>query len=173
VEIDTKAVAGFITAPSDGALAAHVPLLEVRPEWRSQGLGRHLVELMLAPLQHHYMVDVVCDDDVLPFYEQLGFTRWTAAIAETERRCATRASGDSGRIRPSDNPPPALHPAAMAPIRTMAAGLSSEASGTFWYRRRTQRVADSPNAALRRVWRRREAEESATRSRYAVSSITK
>lgn len=78
VDIDTDAVAGFITALSDGALAAYVPLLEVRPEWRSQGLGRYLVELMLDRLQHHYMVDIVCDDDVLPFYERLGFTRWTA-----------------------------------------------------------------------------------------------
>jgi hypothetical protein len=26
------------------------------------------------------VIDIVCDDDVLPFYERLGFTPWTAAI---------------------------------------------------------------------------------------------
>ena len=26
------------------------------------------------------MIDLVCDEDVLPFYERLGMIRWTAAI---------------------------------------------------------------------------------------------
>jgi ribosomal protein S18 acetylase RimI-like enzyme len=80
VEPGTEAVVGFITALSDGVLAAYIPLLEVRPEWRSQGLGTRLVELMLEHLQGIYMVDIVCDEDLLPFYENLGFMRWTAAI---------------------------------------------------------------------------------------------
>jgi ribosomal protein S18 acetylase RimI-like enzyme len=79
-ERETDEVAGFITALSDGAIAASIPLLEVRPQWRTQGLGSHLVRLMVEQLREQYMIDIVCDDDVLPFYERLGFTPWTAAI---------------------------------------------------------------------------------------------
>jgi ribosomal protein S18 acetylase RimI-like enzyme len=80
VHREANEAAGFITALSDGAIAAYIPLLEVRPQWRSQGLGSHLVRLMMDVLRDQYMIDIVCDDDVLPFYERLGFTSWTAAV---------------------------------------------------------------------------------------------
>lgn len=73
-------VVGFITALTDGVLAAYIPLLEVRREWRGRGIGTLLARAMLERLDNYYMVDVVCDGDVLPFYERLGLERWTAAI---------------------------------------------------------------------------------------------
>ena len=36
-------VVGFITAVGDGGLVAFIPLLEVLPAWRGQGIGRELV----------------------------------------------------------------------------------------------------------------------------------
>jgi hypothetical protein len=33
------------------------------------------VREVCADLEDLYMVDAVCDDDVVPFYEQLGFSR--------------------------------------------------------------------------------------------------
>ena len=39
-------VVGFITAISDGVLSAYIPLLEVLPGWRSQGIGGELVTLV-------------------------------------------------------------------------------------------------------------------------------
>ena len=70
-------VVGFITAMSDGVVAAHISLLEVLPPWQGQGIGSELVRQMLGLLADLYMVDLICDDDVAPFYERLGLVRLT------------------------------------------------------------------------------------------------
>ncbi len=70
-----REVVGFINALSDGALAAYLPLLEVRPEYQGRGIGTELVRRILDLLKDVYMVDVVCDDSVAPFYERLGLSR--------------------------------------------------------------------------------------------------
>jgi ribosomal protein S18 acetylase RimI-like enzyme len=57
-------VVGFITAIGDGVLSAYIPLLEVLPEYRNQGIGSHLVRRMLDKLKNLYMVDVMCDQDI-------------------------------------------------------------------------------------------------------------
>lgn len=69
-------VVGFITAISDGVLSAYIPFLEVLPEYQGRGIGAGLVGRMLANLGDLYMVDLLCDDDVAPFYERIaGLTR--------------------------------------------------------------------------------------------------
>jgi len=70
-------IIGFVTAVSDGELAAYIPLLEVRREWRGKGVGRELVRRLLVQLERLYMVDVVCDPELVPFYEQFGMTALT------------------------------------------------------------------------------------------------
>lgn len=66
----TSNVVGFITAISDGVLSAYIPLLEVLPPAQGQGIGKQLVERMLAQLERFYMVDLLCDASVQPFYAQ-------------------------------------------------------------------------------------------------------
>lgn len=68
-------VVGFITAITDGVLAAYIPLLEVLPAWQGQGIGRELVERMLDRLRDLYMIDLLCDEEMQPFYGRLGFQR--------------------------------------------------------------------------------------------------
>jgi ribosomal protein S18 acetylase RimI-like enzyme len=68
-------IVGFISAVTDGVLAAYVPLLEVLPEYRGRGIGRELVRRMLRSLDHLYMVDLICDPGLQAFYERLGMTR--------------------------------------------------------------------------------------------------
>jgi GNAT superfamily N-acetyltransferase len=75
VAFDGDRVIGFATAISDGVLSAYIPLLEVHSTHRGRGIGTILIERLLARLSDLYMVDVVCDDDVAPFYARLGFTR--------------------------------------------------------------------------------------------------
>jgi GNAT superfamily N-acetyltransferase len=65
-------VIGFVYAISDGVLCAYVPLLEVLPDYRKQGIGRELVRRILERLGGHYMIDLICDDGLRPFYEKLG-----------------------------------------------------------------------------------------------------
>jgi GNAT superfamily N-acetyltransferase len=77
---DEDRVVGFATAITDGVLSAYIPLLEVLPEFRGQGVATALVERLLARLDDLYMVDVVCDDDVVPFYERLGFVRGVSMV---------------------------------------------------------------------------------------------
>jgi len=63
-------VVGFINAISDKVLSAYIPLLEVLPEYKKRGIGSHLVELMFDTLKDLYMIDLVCDEDVVPFYDR-------------------------------------------------------------------------------------------------------
>ena len=77
---DDDRVVGFITAIGDGVFASYIPLLEVLPAYRGQGIGSKLVQRMLARLDDRYMVDLVCDDDLVPFYERVGMMRHGAMI---------------------------------------------------------------------------------------------
>jgi ribosomal protein S18 acetylase RimI-like enzyme len=72
---DDGRLVGFVNALSDGTLTAYLPLLEVLPTHQGQGIGSELVRRMLALLDSHYAVDVVCDEDLAPFYERFGLVR--------------------------------------------------------------------------------------------------
>jgi GNAT superfamily N-acetyltransferase len=70
---DEPRVVGFITAISDGVSCAYIPHLAVIDELRGQGIGSELVRRLLAELKEIYMIDLLCDADVVPFYDRLGF----------------------------------------------------------------------------------------------------
>jgi ribosomal protein S18 acetylase RimI-like enzyme len=80
VEEGSGRVVGFVTAVSDGVLSAFVPLLEVLPEYRGRGIGTELMRRLLGRLEGLYMVDLGCDEDLVPFYERLGLRRVGAAV---------------------------------------------------------------------------------------------
>ena len=69
---DGDRVVGFVNAISDGVLSAYVPLLEVLPDYRGRGIGSELMRRLLERVGHVYMVDVTCDEVLVPFYERLG-----------------------------------------------------------------------------------------------------
>jgi ribosomal protein S18 acetylase RimI-like enzyme len=78
--VDGDQVVGFITAISDGVLSAYIPLLEVLPSYRQQGIGSELVRQMLEKLRGLYMVDLVCDPELQGFYARLGMKPYAAMI---------------------------------------------------------------------------------------------
>ena len=86
LDIDTGRVIGFVTAISDGALSAYIPLLEVLPSYRGRGIGTELARRMIEKLQGLYMIDVVCDEAVRPFYERMGFTPRTGMVIRNRQR---------------------------------------------------------------------------------------
>lgn len=63
-------VVGFVNAISDGHLSAFIPLLEVLPTHRGQGIGTELVRRLLGELDGLYSIDLVCDEELRPFYER-------------------------------------------------------------------------------------------------------
>ncbi|MFH2062943.1 MAG: GNAT family N-acetyltransferase [bacterium] len=82
--IDDGKVVGFVTAIADGVLSAFIPLLEVLPEYRGQGIGNELMRLMHERLRDYYMVDLMCNPDGQPFYEKC--TRMWRAVGMSVRR---------------------------------------------------------------------------------------
>jgi ribosomal protein S18 acetylase RimI-like enzyme len=68
VEDDIDAVVGFVTVLTGGVLSAYIPLLEVRPAYQGQGIGRNLVRRLLEQLGDLYMIDLLCDPDLESFY---------------------------------------------------------------------------------------------------------
>lgn len=88
VDDESGRVIGYITAITDGVSAAYIPHLEVRREWQGQGIGSELARRMLATLSHLYMIDLICDEDLQPFYARLGFRPWTGMILRNYARQA-------------------------------------------------------------------------------------
>jgi ribosomal protein S18 acetylase RimI-like enzyme len=86
-EVENRVV-GFITAISDKVLSAYIPLLEVLPDYKNQGIGRELVNRMLQQLEHIYMIDLCCDDELVPYYENFGMKKGTGMIVRNYDRQA-------------------------------------------------------------------------------------
>lgn len=89
VDSEAQRVVGYITAISDGVSCAYIPHLEVLEGRRGEGIGSELVRRMLAKLRHLYMIDLMCDPDVQPFYERLGLRPSTGMIIRNydRQRC--------------------------------------------------------------------------------------
>ena len=73
-DAQTQAVVGFVTAVTDGLIAAYITLLEVLPHYQRRGIGTELLRRILEALGPLYMIDAQCDERVLQFYERAGFT---------------------------------------------------------------------------------------------------
>jgi GNAT superfamily N-acetyltransferase len=111
IDEESGRVVGFVNAIGDGVIAAYVPCLEVLPAWQGQGIGSELVRRILAGLEPRYMIDLVCDEDVVPFYERLGLQPYTAmirrdrtAIMTSLGRFSDDAAGDHPRRNDLDDP---------------------------------------------------------------------
>ncbi|WP_419962643.1 GNAT family N-acetyltransferase [Psychrobacillus sp. BM2] len=80
IDDNRNQVAGFITAISDGVLSAYIPFLEVLPEYKNKGIGKELVSRMLKELADIYMIDLCCDDDLVPYYDKFGMTKTNGMV---------------------------------------------------------------------------------------------
>jgi predicted N-acetyltransferase YhbS len=83
-------VVGFVTAVTDGVLAAYLPLLEVLPEYRRRGIGSELMRRVMEKLEGLYMVDLLSDPETEPFYSRFGMK---PAHAMTVRRYERQSGG--------------------------------------------------------------------------------
>ncbi|MBA2682288.1 MAG: GNAT family N-acetyltransferase, partial [Ktedonobacteraceae bacterium] len=74
------------TAITDHVLCAYIPLLEVLPSYQGQGIGTELVRRMLEKLNNIYMVDLLCDPDLQPFYARAGMQPTTGMLLRNYRQ---------------------------------------------------------------------------------------
>ncbi len=88
IDEEANLVVGFITSISDGVLSAYIPLLEVLPAYQKKGIGEELVRRMLDQLGDIYMVDVMCDVDLQPYYERFGMIKSTGMVYRNYHRQA-------------------------------------------------------------------------------------
>lgn len=72
---ETGRIVGFVNVVGDGVLSAFVPLLEVLPAYQGRGIGTELVRRALELVGDRYMVDLLCDEGLVPFYERFGMQR--------------------------------------------------------------------------------------------------
>jgi ribosomal protein S18 acetylase RimI-like enzyme len=86
IDETTGMVVGFVTAISDGVLAAFIPNLEVTPAYQNRGIGTELMRRVLAQMTHLYSIDLLCDEDVQPYYERLGMRRATGMLVRNYDR---------------------------------------------------------------------------------------
>ncbi|RDW16739.1 GNAT family N-acetyltransferase [Oceanobacillus chungangensis] len=80
IDSNTNRVVGFITAISDGVISAYIPLLEVLPAYKNKGIGKELVHRMLQQLDDIYMIDLCCDEELVPYYKKFGMMTATGMI---------------------------------------------------------------------------------------------
>lgn len=77
---------GFVTAISDGVTCAYIAHLEVLPPYQGRGIGTELMRRMLDALRGLYMIDLLCDEDVQPFYTRLGMRPTTGMMVRNYDR---------------------------------------------------------------------------------------
>ena len=81
IAVESDHIIGFVNALTDSELSAYIPFLEVLPSFQNKGIGKNLLNRMLAILnQKYYMIDIVCDETLVKYYNKFGFKKHTAMI---------------------------------------------------------------------------------------------
>lgn len=71
---------GLANAISDGHLVVYFPHMLVHPQHHRQGIGRLLMQALLAKYQGFHQLMLTADGDATSFYEAMGFTRAGSTI---------------------------------------------------------------------------------------------
>ncbi len=69
------ALVGLGNAISDGHLVVYFPHLLVHPDCQRQGIGRGLMEVLLAQYRGFHQLMLVADGGAVDFYHRMGFER--------------------------------------------------------------------------------------------------
>ena len=78
---------GYIDSVSNGVTDAYIQDLMVRPSYQGKGIGTELMNRMIAYLKEKriYMISVVYEEALRPFYERFGFCNMLCGQMETYR----------------------------------------------------------------------------------------
>ena len=81
---DDKMV-GYIDSVSNGVTDAYIQDLMVHPDYQGKGLGTELMNQMITYLKENriYMISVVYEESLKPFYDRFGFSSMLCGQMET------------------------------------------------------------------------------------------
>ena len=82
-------ICGYIAALTDQVVCGYISAIEVRPEYREQGIGTALLNQMTERL-NVYGIYLSCAPAMIPFYESAGFKQ-VAALAKRRLPVANEA----------------------------------------------------------------------------------
>jgi ribosomal protein S18 acetylase RimI-like enzyme len=68
-------VVGFVNSLSDGINFAFIPMLEVLPEYQSQGIGTTLLKMLFTELKDIPCIDLTCDAEMQSYYARFGMLK--------------------------------------------------------------------------------------------------
>ena len=82
---EKEALIGYIDCVSNGVTDAYIQDLMVHPDYQGRGLGTDLMKKMIDYLKkiHIYMISVVFEEKLKPFYEKFGFFSMLCGQMET------------------------------------------------------------------------------------------
>lgn len=76
---------GYVDCVSNGVTDAYIQDLMVNPAYQGRGIGTDLMKKMIACLKekHIYMISVIFEESLKPFYEKFGFFHMLCGQMET------------------------------------------------------------------------------------------
>ena len=82
---ETEVLIGYIDCVSNGVTDAYIQDLMVHPDYQRRGIGTELMARMINYLKqkHIYMISVVFEENLKPFYEKFGFFNMLCGQMET------------------------------------------------------------------------------------------
>ena len=82
---DGDKLIGYIDAVSNGVTDAYIQDLMVNPEYQGKGIGTELMNRTIANLKTRkiYMISVVFEEKLLPFYKRFGFFKMLCGQMQT------------------------------------------------------------------------------------------
>jgi len=82
---EKEALIGYIDCVSNGVTDAYIQNLMVHPDYQGRGIGTDLMKKMIDYLKkkHIYMISVVFEEKLKPFYEKFGFFSMLCGQMET------------------------------------------------------------------------------------------
>ena len=82
---EKELLVGYIDCVSNGVTDAYIQDLMAHPDYQGRGLGTDLMKKMIDHLKdkHIYMISVVFEEKLKPFYEKFGFFNMLCGQMET------------------------------------------------------------------------------------------
>lgn len=84
---ENEKLIGYIDSVSNGVTDAYIQDLMVSPDCQGKGIGTELMNKMIKYLKEKniYMISVVYEESLKPFYERFGFNNMLCGQMETYR----------------------------------------------------------------------------------------